>query len=89
MKRNPEFLLRNVAGANVVVPVGRATVAFTGMITLNETGCLLWQMLEMEQTVASLVDALTEQYEVAAVQAQKDVEAFLEKLRATGALIEE
>ena len=88
MKRNPDFLLRNVAGSDVVVPVGRATLDFPGMITLNETGRVLWELLETEQTVASLTAALTEEYEVTAQQAEKDVLIFLEKLRPTGALIE-
>ena len=89
MRRNPDFLLRNVAGSNVVVPVGRATIDFPGMITLNETGAVLWERLETEQTVESLTAAITETYEVTREQAQADVLAFLNKLRPTGALIEE
>lgn len=89
MIRNPNFLLRNVAGSNVVVPVGKAALEFSGMITLNETGAVLWELLETEQTVASLTAGITEQYEVTAQQAEADVLAFLNKLRPTGALIEE
>lgn len=89
MRRNPEFLLRNVAGSDVVVPVGKATLEFSGMITLNETGALLWELLETEQTVASLTAGITDQYEVTATQAEADVQIFLNKLRPTGALIED
>lgn len=89
MRRNPEFLLRNVAGSDVVVPVGKATLEFSGMITLNETGALLWELLETEQTVASLTAGITDRYEVTAAQAEADVQAFLNKLRPTGALIED
>ena len=88
MRRNPEFLLRNVAGSNVVVPVGKATLEFSGMITLNETGALLWELLETEQTVASLTAGITDRYEVTAAQAEADVLVFLDKLRPSGALIE-
>lgn len=89
MRRNPEFLLRNVAGSDVVVPVGKATLEFSGMITLNETGALLWELLETEQTVASLTAGITDRYEVTAAQAEADVQVFLNKLRPTGALIED
>jgi len=87
MIRNSDFLLRDVAGTQVIVPVGDAVTAFPGMITVNATGAYLWQLLEKEQTVETLTDALLERYEVARQQAVTDVEAFLEKLRPTGAVL--
>ena len=89
MKRHGDFLLREVAGRQVIVPVGKQAAKFFGMISLNETGAFLWQQLETEQTVDSLAQALTGNYEVSEELARKDVEAFLEKLRPTGALVEE
>ena len=86
MKRSSSFLLQNVAGTVVVVPVGEATAKFPGMMRLNETGAYLWGLLEQEQTVDSLTQALMAQYEIDEETAQRDVEAFLEKLRPTGAV---
>ncbi len=37
MKIKDGFILRNVAGNNVVVPIGQATIDFNGMISLNDT----------------------------------------------------
>ena len=87
IKRNPDFLLRDVAGTLVIVPVGTAVSAFPGMITVNSTGAYLWELLEQEQTEQSLVKALTDKYEVDAQNAGADVAAFLKKLKPTGALI--
>ena len=87
MKRNPEFLLRDVAGTLVVVPVGSAVREFSGMMMLNATGAYLWELLENEQTIESLTAALVERYEIGAEEAQADVSAFLEKLKPTGAVI--
>ena len=89
MRRNADFLLREVAGRQVIVPVGAAVDAFSGMITVNQTGAFLWEQLEKEQTLDSLVQAVTDTYEVEPERAKQDVEVFLEKLRTTGALIEE
>lgn len=86
MKRSSSFLLQNVAGTVVVVPVGEATAKFPGMMRLNETGAYLWELLEQEQTVSTLVEALMTQYEIDEPTARTDVEAFLEKLRPTGAV---
>ena len=88
MRRDPNFLQQDVAGTKVIVPVGPAVTAFPGMITVNDTGAYLWELLETEQTVDTLVAALLEKYEVAQEQAKADVEAFLAKLQPTGAVID-
>ena len=87
MKRKPDFLLRDVAGTFVIVPVGEAVTSFPGMITVNSTGAYLWELLEQEQTEASLVKALTDRYEVDENTAGADVRAFLARLKPVGALI--
>ena len=89
MKRNPEFLLRQVAGKQVAVPVGSAAGNFPGMLTLNGTGVYLWELLEEEQTVQSLAQALCRRYEVSEQTALADVERFVKDLLPTGAIIEE
>ena len=87
MKRSADFLLRDVAGTMVIVPVGAAVGEFPGMMTVNETGAFLWERLEKEQTVQTLAAALLENYEVGEEIARADVEAFLEKLKPTGAIL--
>lgn len=89
MKQNPDFLLRDVADSLVLVPVGTATNRFPGMITLNETGKLLWEALAAEQTEDSLTQLLLAQYQVEPEQARRDVQAFLQKLCAVGAVLTE
>ena len=88
MKRNPDFLQQDVAGTKVIVPTGAAVTSFPGMITVNDTGVYLWELLETEQTVDTLVDALLENYEVEREQAKGDVESFLANLQSAGAVID-
>ena len=87
MKRNEDFLLRDVAGSLVIVPVGAAVTAFPGMITLNATAAYLWELLETEQTVDTLTAALMDRYDVEETRAREDVLAFVERLKPTGALV--
>lgn len=89
MKQNSAFLLREVAGTLVIVPVGKAAAAFPGMITANATGAYLWELLETEQTVQALADALVARYEVEYAKALEDVENFIRKLKMVGAVIED
>ncbi len=88
MRRNPDFLVRQVAGKTVLAPVGAAAEKFSGMISINSSGKTLWDLLEQEQTVDSLAQALTEKYEVSIEQAREDVEKFVASLIPTGAVIE-
>lgn len=88
MKRKQSFLLREVAGKQVVVPLGKAAVDFPGMLTLNATGVYLWQLLEQEQTENSLVEAVCKRYDVADTLAREDITLFLKKLRSVGAIEE-
>ncbi len=87
MKRCSDFLLRDVAGSMVIVPVGAAVSAFPGRVTLNATGAYIWELLEIEQTVESLAEALVARYEVDEATAVADVQAFVAKLKPIGAII--
>lgn len=87
MKRSSDFLLREVAGTTVIVPVGAAASTFPGMISVNATGAYLWEQLETEQTEQTLVQALTERYDVDEEKALVDVKAFVARLRPTGAIV--
>ena len=84
MKLKEDFLLRQVAGTWVVMPVGQATVDFNGMLTLNETGALLWRKLSEGADLDGLVAALTAEYNVSAEEARADAAAFCRKLLDAG-----
>jgi len=86
MKINPNFVLRQLADTWVVLSLADATVDFNGMITLNESGVLLWNVLEQGADVNALVNAILAEYSVSEHQARMDVEEFVQKLRNVGCL---
>ena len=79
MKIKEGYLLRNVAGNDVVVPVGN--LDFDGLITLNETGRFIWNALEKGCTLEELILKFLEEYEVDRAIAERDLTAFLQKLK--------
>lgn len=81
MKIKEGFILRNVAGSNIVVPFGDRCLDFNGMITLNETGAYIWKQLETETDEAAIVKAILAEYEVDEARAKQCVSEFLEKLK--------
>ena len=84
MKLNKNYVLRPVADTWVVLPLGAEAINFNGMLTLNESGVLLWQTLEKGGDLEALADALMAEYIVDRKDALADAEAFLEKLRKVG-----
>ena len=86
MKIKKGFILRTVGGENVVVPVGEMSKQFHGMITLNESGYLLWKKLESGADREALIALLTEEYEVTADVASRDVDKFLSKIGEAGCI---
>lgn len=80
MKIKEGFILRNVAGSFVVVPVGQATLDFNGMMNLNETGAFLFEKMIEGISREDLIEALTNEYDVDEETASKDVDAFIEKV---------
>ena len=86
MKLKNDFVLRQVADNWVVLPLGVQTVNFSGMLSLNDSGAMLWKTLEQGGDRESLIDALTGEYEVSRQTAAEDVDTFIEKLVQAGCL---
>jgi len=87
MKQSADFILRQVAGKIVLVPVGAAAAKFPGMVTMNASGKYIWELLQKDQTLDSIVKALTDRYEVSPEQATEDAQAFLSRLKSVGAVL--
>ncbi|MBQ4128406.1 MAG: PqqD family protein [Ruminococcus sp.] len=81
MKIKSGFVLKEIAGSHLVVPLGSQVVDFGAIIKLSETGAFLWSMLEQESSYEQLVCALTSEYDVDKAKAQKDVDSFINKLK--------
>ena len=88
MIRNSNYILREVAGAQVIVPVGEATREFPGMISVNATSAYLWEKLSQPQSKESLTAALLEKFDVPEETAKADVEKFVNTLLRIGAITE-
>ncbi len=81
MKIKEGFLMREVAGSYVVVPVGGKVVDFSAMITTNETGAFLWNLFKDGSTIENAAEALTKEYDVDIETAKNDTLEFVEALK--------
>lgn len=80
MKIKDGFMLREVAGQSVVVPLGERVVEFNGIMTLSESGASLWKLLQNGATEDELVKLILSDYEIDENTARVDVKAFVDSL---------
>lgn len=81
MKIKNEFILRNIAGENIVVPIGTTTQNFNGIISLNDVATFIWKKVDEVNTVDELVNLVIEEYDIDIEVAKADVEEFIENLK--------
>lgn len=89
MRLIPGFCVRRILDETIAIPTQEAAQALSGLVSMNQTGEFLFQLLQTEQSEESLVCALTERYDVDDVTAKKDVEVFLSVLKEKKLLVEE
>lgn len=87
MKVNDQMLLREIAGEYVLIPVGERNNTFCGIMSLNDSGLLLWRKLQQDCTEKDLVAAVLEEYDVDPQTAEQDVREFLMQLEQAEVLI--
>lgn len=80
MKIKEGFMLRNVADNYIVVPVGKASLEFKGLINLNGVGAFIWECLEKETTIEEVIDKVIQEYGIDSELAARDVNNFIKKL---------
>lgn len=81
------FIIRKIGSQVMAVPTGKLTSEIHGMISLSESGELLWNALTDGAELETLADILTENYEVEYETALADAEKFVSALKVQGALV--
>lgn len=81
MKLKMQFILRDIVGETVLVPINESTSNFNGLITVNELGKFIWENLESSKDEEDLLHKILEEYEVEKDVAKEDLNEFLDKLR--------
>ena len=86
MQIKKEFVLREIAGEYIIIPTGSTALEFNGLITVNEVGVLLWNLLQKDVTLEDLVEGVIAEYDVEEAVAKEDILEFLDSLTKGGIL---
>lgn len=88
MKLKEDLVLRQVADTWIILSMAQDVLNFDGILKLNESGAMLWNVLKETGDPQDLIDTLMKQYGVDKQVAQDDVDAFLADLKKAGCLEE-
>ena len=82
MKLKKQFVLREIVGEAVLVPIGESAARFNGLLTVNELGKFIWENIESAKDEDELLQKILDEYEVDRDVAKADLDEFLGKLKA-------
>lgn len=83
------FVLREVAGQNMVIATGEASKDFHGMIKLNNTGKDIWQGMQEGLSECEIAKSLQEKYQIDGEKALEDTKEFIKKMMEMGFVVNE
>lgn len=86
MKIAQGFVLKKIADSYVVVPTGKNIVDFTAMITINETGAFIWNLLQENADLDYITQQMCSEYQIDSETAAADAQEFLTILEQNGVL---
>lgn len=87
MKIKDGFILREIAGSWVVVPIGERVIQFNGLMTLSDSGALLWKKLESGADLDDLLEVVLREYSIDKHIAMADIEEFISAIYEKGLII--
>ena len=83
MKFKKKIMLRQVAGQNLLIPIGEAVNSVHGIYLLSETAAVIYKAL-VDGDENDAVNAILDEYDVSADVALTDVREFIGTMREQG-----
>lgn len=88
MKLRYNMAVQQVMNFWAAVPVGKDSMRYNGVMSLNETAKDMIELLNQETTEDEIVAKLLQDYDVAEADLRQHVKDFLQKLRDEKLLVE-
>ena len=89
MKTHPDFILRQIAGENILVPCGESTRQLSGLINMNSTAAFIWQNLNDAKNLDELTARVMDNFEIDEETARRDVNGLTAELILAGMVLTE
>lgn len=86
MKIKDGYILKKVAGENIVIATGNARLSFNGIITFNEVGAEVFSRLDGTRSLEQIVDEIASLYNAPRETVEADIKKLAEKMKKQGLL---
>ena len=86
MKIKNGFVLKSIAGENIVMPAGENIGTFDGAIVLNEVAAFIWSKMEESVSRNELLELIISEFDVDKEKAAADLDALILKLSGYGVI---
>ena len=81
MNINSEYVMREIAGDTILIPIGDTINNFNGLVILNELAKFIWEKMPQAKDEEELLNYILDEYEVEREVAKSDLDEFLEMLK--------
>jgi DNA-binding CsgD family transcriptional regulator len=88
IKTNPNVIRRNVAGEDILIPIGDSALEHNGLFVLTPTGAEIWDALVEGKPLEEIVANIAEEYGIDTETIRKDVLGLIERLAQLGLVTE-
>ena len=88
MRVKSGFVVREVGGKKYAVATGDAARSFKGMLSLNDVGATIFNLLQSDTTAEQIVKVILEEYDASAEIVSADVDNFIRQLRSIDVIID-
>ena len=86
--KNPDIIFRKIADEVILVPIRQKVADLNCIYTLNEVGAHIWELIDGKRNGRQIRAMVTEEFEISAREAEKDLAEFLAGLIAFGGIKE-
>lgn len=81
MRIKDGFVLREIVGSWIVVPIGKRILELNGLINLSESGAKLWNLLAKGSDEQKLLEEIMSEYTVDENTARLDIKEYIAALQ--------
>jgi len=85
-QKNSQMVTRRIAGEMVLVPLRKNVGDLDNIYTLNETGAVVWNLLDGKRSLRGIVEELVREFEIEETEASRDVVELIAQLLQAGAV---
>ena len=88
MRLNKDFLIREVAGENILIATGNASQDFNGLITINDVAKFILENIDTCENEDELVGKITKEFDIDEGTARNDAREYIYQALSVGIILE-